>query len=72
MEAGWYAVVRIPAVKGDDETALELLNRGVSVHPGYYFGFPGAGWLVVSLLCTKETFYDGIETVLGLVHGRNQ
>ena len=22
---------------------LELLNRGVSVHPGYYFGFPGAG-----------------------------
>ena len=72
VEAGWYAVLRIPAVKGDDETALELLNRGVSVHPGYHFGFPGAGWLVVSLLCTKETFYDGIETVLGLVHGRNQ
>ena len=43
MEAGWYAVLRIPAVKGDDETALELLNRGVSVHPGYYFGFPGCG-----------------------------
>ncbi len=72
VEAGWYVVVRIPAIKGDDETALELLNRGVSVHPGYYFGFPGAGWLVVSLLCTKQMFYDGMEQVLQLVQERNQ
>ena len=72
VEAGWYVVVRIPAVKGDDETALELLNRGVSVHPGYYFGLPGAGWLVVSLLCTKQMFYDGMERVLRLVQERNQ
>jgi alanine-synthesizing transaminase len=67
VEAGWYSVLRIPAVKVDDETALELLNRDVSVHPGYYFGFPGSGWLVVSLLCRKQTFYSGISAVLDLV-----
>jgi alanine-synthesizing transaminase len=72
VEAGWYAVLRIPAVKGDDETALELLKSDVSVHPGYYFGFPRAGWLVVSLICTKETFYEGIGVVLRWVKRGNQ
>jgi len=72
VEAGWYAVLRIPAVKADDETALELLKSDVSVHPGHYFGFPGAGWLVVSLLCRKQTCYDGVTAILRVVQEGNQ
>ncbi|MGA8530357.1 MAG: pyridoxal phosphate-dependent aminotransferase [Acidobacteriaceae bacterium] len=64
VEAGWYAVLRVPALGSDEELAVRLVEqRGVSVHPGYFFGFPGAGWLVVSLLPEEEEFRRGVEAV---------
>jgi aspartate/methionine/tyrosine aminotransferase len=64
-EAGWYAVLRIPAVRRDDDVVIELIrSHGVSVHPGYFFGFSGDGWLVVSLLTPEEEFRSGMEVVL--------
>ena len=59
-EGGWYAVLRIPAIQPDEQTALELLERGVWVHPGYFFGFPESGWLVVSLLGMEREFSTGV------------
>ena len=38
LEGGWYAVLRIPALEPDEQTVLALLERGVWVHPGYFFG----------------------------------
>ena len=64
-EAGWYAVLRIPAVRRDEDVAIELIrSNGVSVHPGYFFGFSGDGWLVVSLLTPEEELRSGMEVVL--------
>ena len=59
VEGGWYAVLRIPAVQPDQKTVLELLERGVWVHPGYFFGMKESGWLVVSLLAAKGEFSAG-------------
>jgi alanine-synthesizing transaminase len=59
VEGGWYAVLRIPALQPDERTVLELLERGVWVHPGYFFGMEEAGWLVVSLLGPVEEFKTG-------------
>ena len=64
VEGGWYAVLRIPALQTDDRTVLELLERGVWVHPGYFFGFEEAGWLVVSLLGPVEEFRTGAGLVV--------
>ena len=45
VEGGWYAVLRIPALQPDEQTVLALLERGVWVHPGYFFGMAeSAGW----------------------------
>ena len=45
------------ACRPEEETALELLlERGVVVHPGGFFGFSGQGWLVVSLLAPEGEF----------------
>ena len=64
VEAGWYAVLRIPQLQPQMQTALELLlQRGVVIHPGGFFGFPGQGWLVVSLIGKGEEFGPGIEGV---------
>ncbi len=62
VNAGWYAVLRIPGVQTEEETALDLLlERGVVVHPGGFFGFSGQGWLVVSLLAPQEEFAAGVR-----------
>jgi alanine-synthesizing transaminase len=64
-EAGWYAVLRVPAVRSDEEVAIDLIRKhGVSVHPGYFFGFPADGWLVASLLTAEEEFREGVMRVL--------
>ncbi len=60
VEGGWYAVLRIPAVQPDEATVLSLLDRGVWVHPGYFFGMEESGWLVVSLLGPPTEFKEGV------------
>ncbi|HEY6446811.1 MAG TPA: pyridoxal phosphate-dependent aminotransferase [Acidobacteriaceae bacterium] len=68
VEAGWYAVLRVPALGRDEDLAVRLVEeRGVSVHPGYFFGFSGDGWLVVSLLGPEEEFRRGVEAVCAMV-----
>jgi alanine-synthesizing transaminase len=64
VEGGWYAVLRIPALQADELTVLELLNRGVWVQPGYFFGMEESGWLVVSLLGPVEEFRTGLKEVV--------
>ena len=63
FEGGWYAVLRVPALEPDEQTVLALLERGVWVHPGYFFGFPQSGWLVVSLLGYEGEFRDGLVMI---------
>jgi aspartate/methionine/tyrosine aminotransferase len=61
VEGGWYAILRIPALQPDERTVLALLERGVWVHPGYFFGMPPSGWLVVSLLGPVAEFNRGVS-----------
>ncbi len=60
VEGGWYAVLRIAALQPDERTVRELLDRGVWVHPGYFFGLPETGWLVLSLLAPEREFSTGV------------
>ena len=64
VEGGWYAVLRIPAVESDERTVLALLELGVWVHPGYFFGMAESGWLVVSLLAPEAEFSTGVTTLV--------
>ncbi len=51
VEAGWYAVVRVPVTQTDEELAVALLRRkSVLVHPGHFYDFPSDGYLVLSLI----------------------
>lgn len=70
VEGGWYAVLRVPAVRPDEELAVELLEgHGVLVHPGHFYDFPGEGYLVVSLITPEAAFREGIQAVLAVVGG---
>lgn len=60
VEGGWYAVVRAPSTRSDEQWALEVLDADdVLVQPGYFFDFEQPGHLVVSLMPHPETFAEG-------------
>ncbi|HVH70197.1 MAG TPA: pyridoxal phosphate-dependent aminotransferase [Candidatus Dormibacteraeota bacterium] len=62
VEGGWYAVLRVPATRSDEDLALSLLNSsGVYVHPGHFYDFSSDGYLVVSLICAEEKFKIGLK-----------
>jgi alanine-synthesizing transaminase len=66
LEAGWYATVRVPAVRSDEETAISLLEtHGVFIHPGHFYDFRGEGFIVVSLITPECDFKEGIGLLLG-------
>jgi len=71
LEGGWYAVLRIPALKPDEQTVLALLERGVWVHPGYFFGMAESGWLVISLLAPVAEFNNGVTILINYL-AKNQ
>jgi alanine-synthesizing transaminase len=64
VEGGWYAILRIPAVQPDEQTVMQLLDHGVWVHPGYFFGMAESGWLVVSLLTPLAEFASGLTLLI--------
>lgn len=72
VEGGWYAVLKVPPMATDDELALELLNaRGVYLHPGHFYDFPGAGYVVVSLIALESAFASGIAALLELIRDKS-
>jgi alanine-synthesizing transaminase len=64
-EAGWTAVLRIPALQSDEELAIALLNEySVYVHPGHFYDFARPGYIVVSLIVPPQDFAEGTRRVL--------
>jgi len=68
VEAGWYAVVRVPVTQTDEELAVALLRRkSVLVHPGHFYDFPSDGYLVLSLITARDDFSEGVKRLLEAV-----
>ncbi|HEX4383797.1 MAG TPA: pyridoxal phosphate-dependent aminotransferase [Myxococcales bacterium] len=59
-EGGWSAVLRVPQARPEEDLALELLEAGVLVHPGYFFDFPSGAHLVISLLVAPSDLARGL------------
>jgi aspartate/methionine/tyrosine aminotransferase len=66
VEGGWYAVLRVPVTRSDEDLAIELVReKSVLVHPGHFYDFPSDGYLVVSLISPEPEFAEGAGRVLG-------
>jgi alanine-synthesizing transaminase len=64
VEGGWYAALRVPVTRSDEELAIELVReKAVVVHPGHFYDFPGDGYLVLSLITSEGEFAEGMGTV---------
>jgi aspartate/methionine/tyrosine aminotransferase len=74
VEAGWSAVVRMPSFGTEEDLVVELLeDRGVLVHPGFFFDFPHEAYVIVSLLPEPRTFDRGTAHLLAraTIHQRD-
>ena len=68
IEGGWYAVLRVPVIRSDEDLCVELLRReSVLVHPGHFYDFPRDGYLVLSLITREAEFREGTARVLAMV-----
>jgi len=68
VEGGWYAVLRVPVTKSDEDLAIALVKeKGVIVHPGHFYDFPTDGYLVVSLIAEEGEFREGGERLIGFL-----
>jgi alanine-synthesizing transaminase len=66
-EGGWYAILRLPRVRSEDEWVLGLLELGVLVQPGYFYDFADEAYVVVSLLTPEPSFDAGVERLRNYV-----
>ncbi len=65
VEGGWNAVLRVPAIRADEDAAIDLLeSRGIYLHPGHFYDFTGDGHMVLSLIVPCDEFAEGVSRVL--------
>jgi alanine-synthesizing transaminase len=68
VDGGWYATLRVPVTRTDEELAIELLREtGALVHPGHFFDFPSDGYLILSLMTSEGEFAEGVRRIVGFV-----
>ena len=68
LEGGWYATLRVPITRSDEDLAIDLLQqRDVLVHPGHFYDFPSDGHLILSLIAPEPIFREGVSRVLNLL-----
>jgi alanine-synthesizing transaminase len=65
VEGGWYAIVRVPRTKTEEQWCLDLLQQDhVLVQPGFFYDFETEAYLVLSLLTPAEAFREGVRRLI--------
>jgi aspartate/methionine/tyrosine aminotransferase len=65
VEGGWYATVRAPRTRSEEEWTLHLLEtENVLVQPGFFYDFETEAFLVLSLLTEPGVFCEGVRRIL--------
>jgi aspartate/methionine/tyrosine aminotransferase len=68
-DGGWVAMLRVPEVRSDEEWALELMRRGVVVHPGHFYDVESGAHLVVSLIVEPRVFDEALGVIEAMLAG---
>ncbi len=60
-DGGYYLFLAVPSWNDEEALVLALLERGVLVHPGYFYGDVPGTHLMISALTEPGSFAQGIE-----------
>lgn len=64
-DGGYYLFPSVHGSKNDETLALFLLERGVLVHPGYFYGDSSGSRIMLSALTAPAQFAAGLERLIG-------
>ena len=65
VEGGWYATLRVPRTKSEEQWCLDLLQQDhVLVQPGFFYDFETEAYLVLSLLTPPDVFHEGTRRLM--------
>jgi alanine-synthesizing transaminase len=65
VEGGWYATLRVPRTRSEEDWCLELVERHQTiVQPGFFYDFETEAFLVLSLLTEPAIFQPGVSRVI--------
>lgn len=67
VEGGWYATLRLPRTRSEEDWVLSLIRAGALVQPGYFYDFREEAFVVLSLLTPERDFDEGVARLLALV-----
>lgn len=68
LEGGWYAVLRLPAHRSEEDWVLGLIEEAeVVVEPGYFYDFEQEPFVVLSLLTAEGVFEEGVARLAAYV-----
>lgn len=71
VEGGWYATLRVPRTRSEEEWALTALEHdNVLVQPGFFYDFENEAFLVLSLLTPPDVFGEGVARLLRRVQAQ--
>ncbi|HXX69323.1 MAG TPA: pyridoxal phosphate-dependent aminotransferase [Polyangiaceae bacterium] len=72
VEGGWYAVLRIPGTRSEEEwVSAFVTDDGVLVHPGHFFDFESEAYVVMSLLTPEPILREGCARILARIAGES-
>jgi len=68
LEAGWSAILRLPATRSEADWLHRFLYEGnVVAQPGYFFDMLGEPYMVISLIVEPAIFRQGISEIRRLL-----
>ncbi len=63
-DGGYYLFPEVLGWSDEDALVLHLLDHGVLVHPGYYYGYEHGTHLMISCLIEPARFAEGIDRLV--------
>lgn len=64
LEGGWYANLRFPGTRSDDEWATNLLEQmNIVLYPGHFFSFEHGSSLILSLIPPTDLVFEGMRRI---------
>ena len=63
-DGGYYLFPEVPDWDSEEELVLHLLDAGVLVHPGYFYGTPRGVHIMISALTERATLQVGLSRLI--------
>jgi len=66
-DGGYYLFPEVRGWSDEEELVLHLLEHGVLVHPGYFYGYERGTHLMLSCLAEPARFAEGIDRIAAAI-----